>query len=184
MILPGFRSRWTMPARWALSSADAISIGSRSACSSGSAPFARRSASVSPSRYSMTRNAVPCCSPTSYRVQMCGCVELRDRARLAVEALAELRVGRERLGEDLDGDRAIEARVARLVDLAHAAGPEGGEDSGTGRDERRAVAATVELLRLYPSDFGHLREFASAGCRISNDQSGRFNRSMQRFPLV
>ena len=35
-------------------------------------PFASRSASVSPSRYSITRNAVPSCSPTSYSAQMCG----------------------------------------------------------------------------------------------------------------
>ena len=32
------------------------------------------------------------------------------------------------LGQDLDRDRAIEPRVARLVDLAHAARAEGGED--------------------------------------------------------
>ena len=57
-----------------------------------------------------------------------GMIELRDRAGLAVEALAELRIGGERVRENLDRDRAIEARVARLVDLAHAAGAEGGED--------------------------------------------------------
>ena len=31
-------------------------------------------------------------------------------------------------GQDLDRDDAIEPRVAGLVDLAHAAGAEGGED--------------------------------------------------------
>ena len=55
MTLPGFRSRWTMPWRWATLSASAISIPWRRACSSGSAPLFRRSARVSPSRYSMTR---------------------------------------------------------------------------------------------------------------------------------
>ena len=59
---------------------------------------------------------------------MCGCVELRDRARFAIEALAELRIGRERVRQDLDRDRAIEPRVARPVDLAHAAGAEGRDD--------------------------------------------------------
>ena len=39
----------------------------------------------------------------------------RDRAANAV-------------GQDLDRDVAVEARVARAVDLAHAAGAEGGED--------------------------------------------------------
>ena len=57
-----------------------------------------------------------------------GMIELRDRAGFAVEALAELRIGGERLREDLDRHRAIEPRVARLVDLAHPAGAEGGED--------------------------------------------------------
>ena len=57
-----------------------------------------------------------------------GMIELRDRAGFAVEPLAELRIGGERLREDLDGDRAIEPRVARLVDLAHPAGAEGGEN--------------------------------------------------------
>ena len=55
-------------------------------------------------------------------------IQRRDRARLAFEALAQLRVGRERGGENLDRDRPIEPRVAGLVDLAHAACPEGGED--------------------------------------------------------
>ena len=36
MTLPGLRSRWTMPARWALSSASAIWAPIRSACSCGS----------------------------------------------------------------------------------------------------------------------------------------------------
>ena len=43
----------------------AISIANFSAWSSGSAPLSRRSASVSPSRYSMTRKRSPSCSPTS-----------------------------------------------------------------------------------------------------------------------
>ena len=47
--------------------------------------------------------------------------ELRDRARFTVEALTELRIGGERVVEDLDSDGAIEAGVACLVDLAHAA---------------------------------------------------------------
>jgi hypothetical protein len=48
-------------------------------------------------------------------------IELRDRAGLAIEALAELRIQRERFGEDLDGDRALEPRVARAIHLAHPA---------------------------------------------------------------
>ena len=47
--------------------------------------------------------------------------ESRDGARFTVEAFAELRVGGQRLGEHLDRDGAIEARVSAFVHLAHTA---------------------------------------------------------------
>ena len=85
ITLPGFRSRWTMPCRWAASSASATSPAIRSASSAGSAPCSRRPARVSPSRHSMTRKstggadssgpAAPLAGrsrPTSCRVQMFG----------------------------------------------------------------------------------------------------------------
>ena len=59
---------------------------------------------------------------------MCGCFELRDGTRLTLEALAELRIGGERVGQDLDRDGAVEPRVAGLVHLAHAAGAERRDD--------------------------------------------------------
>ena len=37
-------------------------------------------------------------------------------------------VSGERLGQDLDGDVAIEPRVARPIHLTHSAGPKGRED--------------------------------------------------------
>ena len=49
----------------------------------------------------------------------------RDRLRLALEAFAQLRVVRERRRQDLDRDRAPEARVPRLVDLSHPPGADG-----------------------------------------------------------
>src|SRR5262249_32091717 len=55
-------------------------------------------------------------------------IQLRDDARLTVEPLAELRIAGERLREDLDRDSAVEARVARLVHLPHAARAERRED--------------------------------------------------------
>ena len=55
-------------------------------------------------------------------------IERRDRAGLTVEALAELRVGGEVRGQDLDRDRAIESYVERFVDFAHAARTERGLD--------------------------------------------------------
>ena len=72
MMLPGFRSQCVMPWRWALSSASAISTATFSTWAVGSGPFVSLAASVSPSRYSTTRKAVPSCSPTSCSVQMCG----------------------------------------------------------------------------------------------------------------
>jgi len=54
-------------------------------------------------------------------------IERRDRARLAVEALAQLRICGEGLGQHLDGDRPIEPRIARPIDLAHPAGADGAD---------------------------------------------------------
>src|SRR5262245_26571476 len=47
--------------------------------------------------------------------------QLGNSARLAVEPLAKLRLGGERRREDLDGDGAIQPRVAGAIHLAHAA---------------------------------------------------------------
>ncbi len=55
MTLPGLRSRCTIPRSCAAASATAISLPSSSASSSGRRSRASRAASVSPSRYSMTR---------------------------------------------------------------------------------------------------------------------------------
>ncbi len=49
-------------------------------------------------------------------------VERRDGAGLTIEALAELRIGGQRFGQDLDRDGAIETCVARAIDLAHPTG--------------------------------------------------------------
>ena len=48
-------------------------------------------------------------------------IERGSGAALAFESLAPFRVGGELLGEDLDRNRAIEARISRPVHLAHAA---------------------------------------------------------------
>jgi hypothetical protein len=54
--------------------------------------------------------------------------ERGDRASLAIEAGQPVRVARDRLGEDLDGDLALEARIASPIDLAHPARAEGRQD--------------------------------------------------------
>ena len=55
----GFRSRCTMPAPWAHSRPSAIWLAHRIASDSGKGPRVNRSASVSPSSRSITRNATP-----------------------------------------------------------------------------------------------------------------------------
>ena len=57
-----------------------------------------------------------------------GVGECGDGLRLALEASKRLRVAREVIGKNLDGDVAAEARLAGAVDLAHPTRAEGGED--------------------------------------------------------
>jgi hypothetical protein len=51
-----------------------------------------------------------------------------DGARLALEALAGRGIAADMRGEDLDRNHSIESRVARAIDLPHAAGPKGRYD--------------------------------------------------------
>jgi hypothetical protein len=57
-----------------------------------------------------------------------GAIERRQRLRLAREARQPLRIGGKRLWQDLDRDVAIQPRVARPIDLAHATSADWGED--------------------------------------------------------
>jgi hypothetical protein len=50
-------------------------------------------------------------------------IQRRDRARFAIEPLAQLRVGGELRRQHLDRDDPIEPGVARAIDLTHAARP-------------------------------------------------------------
>jgi len=54
--------------------------------------------------------------------------ERGDRARLALEAGAQVGIARDFRRKDLDRDGAIEPRVPRAIDLAHAAAAQRGED--------------------------------------------------------
>ena len=51
-------------------------------------------------------------------------LERRNRARLPLEPLAQLRVGGQRRGKHFDRDGTVEPGVARAIHLAHAPGPE------------------------------------------------------------
>jgi hypothetical protein len=58
-------------------------------------------------------------------------VRMNDRGyghRLAAQTLARVRVDRQLARQQLDGDLTIEPRIAGAIDLAHAAGPEGGHN--------------------------------------------------------
>ena len=55
-------------------------------------------------------------------------IERREHLRLAAEPCDAVAVERERLGQNLQRDVAIELCIARAIHLAHPAGPEGGED--------------------------------------------------------
>jgi len=55
-------------------------------------------------------------------------VERGEHLRLALEPGEPVGIVDERVWKDLDGDVAIELRVARLVDLAHPAGTQHGDD--------------------------------------------------------
>ena len=76
----------------------------------------------------MTRKSTPSCSPTSYSAQMCGWLSEEIVSRLALEPLSELRVESATFRKDFDGDGAVQARVARAIDLAHAACTDAGDD--------------------------------------------------------
>ena len=92
-------------------------------------PFLSRSASVSPSRCSMTRYDDACrVVPDVVERADVRMIERGDALRFALEARPELGIGREGGRQHLDGDGALEAGVAGLVDLAHAAGADGADD--------------------------------------------------------
>ena len=55
-------------------------------------------------------------------------IQRRQRARLALEARQPIRIGREQIGQHLDGDVALEPGVARAIHLAHSAGADRRDD--------------------------------------------------------
>jgi hypothetical protein len=55
-------------------------------------------------------------------------IERGQDLRFALEAREAIGIVDERVRQDFDRDVAIERRIARPIDLPHAAGPKGGED--------------------------------------------------------
>jgi hypothetical protein len=79
-------------------------------------------------------------------------VERRQHLRLSVESVEPLGIRREQLRQHLDRDVAIQPRIARAIDLAHAAGAEGGNDL-----VRTEAAAGTQRHGGYRSDGPQLR---------------------------
>ena len=71
---------------------------------------------------------MPSCSPTSKSAQMFGMIERGNVARLALEPLAELRIGGRLIGNDFDGDIAAETGIAGAIHFAHTAGTNEADD--------------------------------------------------------
>ena len=117
-----------MPARCALSSASAISIACRSAC----VERQRASRQASGERLALEdlhdqEGDVTFTSDVVQRADV-RMIECGDRPRFPFEPLAQLLVRRERSGEHLDRDHAVEPCIARAIHLAHAACPEQADD--------------------------------------------------------
>ena len=79
-------------------------------------------------------------------------VERREHLRLALEACEPVGIAGEELGKDLQRDVTIELRVARTIDLAHAARAECRDDlvgaetrTGGQRHESRLIVATEAM---------------------------------------
>ncbi len=71
---------------------------------------------VGGARYSITRKSMPSYSPTSWGVQMCGCVRLEIALHFAAKPCLALRVGGHVSRQDLDRHRSIEPRVPRATE--------------------------------------------------------------------
>lgn len=78
-------------------------------------------------------------------------IQLRDRVGFGVEAVAGLRIAGERLGQNLDRDRAVEARVASFADFSRLAGAEGRKDFV--RAEASAGPEGHDGIRIMPGRF-------------------------------
>ena len=124
LMLAGFRSRWTMPCSCAASSASAI-------CRAIASRFIERNRALGDplgerrpfdqledERHCPVRLFEPV---DAADVRM---IQRGEHLRFALKSREAFGIGDERLGQDLDRDRAIELRIARAIHLAHPACPE------------------------------------------------------------
>jgi hypothetical protein len=77
-------------------------------------------------------------------------VQRREHLRFAPEARQALQIDRERIGQDLERDVAIELRVARAIDLPHSAAADRGEHvvrAKSGSGLQRHLPGVVHAFR-------------------------------------
>ncbi len=134
LMLAGFRSRWMIPASCAASSASAICLAIGSASASGIGPWAMRSASVGPSTRAVNVGDIRM-------------VERRQHLRLAAETGETVGIVRDGREQNLDRDLAVQFRIARAIDLAHAAGAQR-------RDDFVRPEARAGIERQFPKPLG------------------------------
>ena len=120
LMFAGFRSRWMIPCSCAASSASAICFAMGSASSTGTAPRAIRCDSRRP-RPAPSRGRSRLRSLRARRSPRCWDGSATRAFWLRAETRQSVGVGRESFGQHLDRDVAIQLRVARPIDLAHAA---------------------------------------------------------------
>jgi len=111
-------------------------------------------------------------------------VQSGDSLRFALEARATVRVGADFGRQDLDGDRAVEARIAGFVDLAHPTRADGGEDlirAEANTNRERHGGPFPWLVRVargqtgqIPGNYCSLAYSALAAFRIGTSESASF----------
>ena len=160
MMLAGLRSRWMMPWRCALSSASAISVADLQRL------LERERAFLEPCgqrlalemRHDQIMRAIDAADIVD--AADVGMIQGRDGASLALEAGTQIGIASNLTRQDLDGNRSIEACVAGSVNLAHAAGPEGGDnliraEAGAG-SEGQTAAGDYTAERRCPCDYSRV----------------------------
>ncbi len=101
-------------------------------CAAGRPPGGMRRSRDWPSTSSMVRKWTPSASSTEKMVTMCGWLSAATSAGFALEAGEAIGIAGGVGGKDFEGDVAFEFGVGGAIDLAHAAGAEGGEDAVVG----------------------------------------------------
>ena len=78
-------------------------------------------------------------------------IQRRECLRFAREARQAIRIARDGLWQDLQRDLAIQLRIARAIDLAHAAGPKEREDFVGAEPGARSQRRKYRGVRPIPS---------------------------------